>query len=172
MFTVFNPIEIERMSISNDFSLEKIQNLSRRFNIDPELASSEWIETVTLITESPDWCSYKDTQSRDFWSHYLSADDIVTKPTIVKLVKIVLSLPTGSSDAERAFSILNHVRHKRRSKLARASIESSIRVRMNGPKKLEEFPAVKYAKLWTEKHLGSHDPRAATLADYSPEWGT
>jgi hypothetical protein len=74
-------------------------------------------------------------------------------------VTTVLSLPIGSADAERAFSILNHIRTKRRSSLTGKTINNLMRIRMNGPRKLEKFSALKYAKKWIEAdHMRTDDP--------------
>jgi hypothetical protein len=50
-----------------------------------------------------------------------------------KLLHHILALPIGSADAERAFSILFHIRSKRRSRLTPKHLEDNLRVRMNGP---------------------------------------
>ena len=63
--------------------------------------------------------------------------------------KQVLVLPIGSAEAERGFSIMNHIRTKRRASLHGTTIQSLMRIRMNGPE-LPEFNAFKYAKAWID----------------------
>ena len=70
-------------------------------------------------------------------------------PTNVKdMVHRVLSIPIGSSDCERAFSILFHIRSKRRNKLGEDTLENMLRIRLNGPKTINQFASLEYAKAW------------------------
>ena len=65
----------------------------------------------------------------------------------------------GSADAERAFSVMNHIKNKRRSRMGEITLEELLRIRLNGPSRLEQFPAAKYSKLWIEAgHMRSDDP--------------
>ena len=65
---------------------------------------------------------------------------------VKKLIKIVLVIPIGSAEAERAFSIMNHARTKR-SLLKGETISELMRIRMNGPE-INMFDAAKYARKW------------------------
>ena len=93
-----------------------------------------------------------------FWQHFL--DKGVVPPLVSDIIKKVLTIPIGSADAERSFSILFHIRNKRRSRLTPDHLEDFLRIRFNGPKNLEEFASIKYAKLWVaEGHLKTDDTR-------------
>ena len=59
----------------------------------------------------------------------------------------------GSSDVERSFSILNHIRNSRRHRLTPESLNNLMRIRLNGPAKLSKFNSMKYAKYWVNKQL-------------------
>lgn len=80
-----------------------------------------------------------------------------------KLIQTILVLPIGSADAERGFSVMNHVKSSRRSRITPKHLEDSMRIRINGPDELEKFPASKYAKRWiNENHWRTDDPRKQT----------
>ena len=86
------------------------------------------------------------SQPHEFWSHFRSNDCIHWKPEIKRLVTIALTLPVGTADVERSFSILNHFKTSRRSKLTSKHVEDIVRP-VNGPD-LADFDAVKYATNW------------------------
>ena len=78
---------------------------------------------------------------------------------IRKLIQIVTVLPIGSAEAERGFSIMNHIRTKRRSKLLGTTIESMMRIRMNGPE-IETFNTLPYVMRWVNRnHILTDDMR-------------
>ena len=84
------------------------------------------------LTNDIDWC--KMLRSNDLavlWQHYLRTDKIPA--TMKRLIRHVLSVPVGSADVERAFSILSHIRDQRRSRLTPKHIEGLLRIRINGP---------------------------------------
>ena len=66
-----------------------------------------------------------------FLFSYLCIDKIPA--TMKRLIRHVLSVPVGSADVERAFSILSHIRDQRRSRLTPKHIEGLLRIRINGP---------------------------------------
>ena len=70
------------------------------------------------------------------------------------LIKTLLVLPIGSAEAERAFSIMNHIRPSQRSRLQPQTLDATMRIRLNGPTSVEGFNAVKYAKTWISKGTG------------------
>ena len=75
------------------------------------------------------------------------------------MIKIVLVLPASSADAERSFSIMNHIKHKRRAKLNTKNLENLMRLRLNGPRELDRFLPAKYARAWlAEGHMRTDDP--------------
>lgn len=47
------------------------------------------------------------------------------------------SLMFPSAEAERGFSILNHIKNKRRSRLTASHLQDLIRIRLNGADELE-----------------------------------
>lgn len=58
---------------------------------------------------------------------------------------------------------MNHIMNSRRSRLSSQSIDNLMRIRINGPDKIEEFSASKYAKAWIaqgHKRSDAKEPEA------------
>lgn len=151
MFSLLDPDEWSQGMDPETFGLSWLTELSDMFEFDKEIIVHEWKELVRNINEDSNFCQLKGTNARDFWGHYLSQDTFVIPPTIRQFVSTIVVIPIGSADAERAFSVMNHIKHKRRSRLTDVILEDLLRIRLNGASKLEEFPAKKYSKLWHER---------------------
>merc|ERR1719356_717804 len=96
-----------------------------------------------------------------FWTGLLNGNvvDWTALGSVQKLIRLVLALPVGSSEAERGFSILNQIRTKRRSQYTAETLEGIMRIRLNGPPQ-ESWDAEKYVKSWlAEGHWRADDPR-------------
>lgn len=76
-----------------------------------------------------------------------------------KLVRTVMAIPASSADAERAFSILKHIKSSRRSRLSYVTVDDLLRIWLNGPSRLDDFPSARLAKKYTGVHVGN--PRDA-----------
>ena len=111
------------------------------------------------IVEAPEFCRMRKVPARDFWGHFMSQTAFGIPDDIKQLLGKILVIPMGSADAERAFSVMNHIKHKRRGRMGQVNLEELLRIRLNGPNRLELFPAAKYSKLWIEAgHMRSDDP--------------
>ena len=75
-------------------------------------------------------------------------------------------MPIGSSDAERGYSILKHTRYDRRSRLNEDSLDSILRIRINGPE-IDKFSALHYSKLWAQEGNALTDSAVSTQPDTS-----
>ena len=79
------------------------------------------------------FCIMKNLELLDFWEFALSVKKPAVAwqeyPNIHILLTRVLCIPIGSSECERGFSIMNHIRTKRRSRLAGDTIDSLMRIR-------------------------------------------
>ena len=124
-----------------------------------DLVVDEWRRMLTTIMNGNDWCKFKKEETIFFWKHYLITE--VVPPLLKGIVRKVLAIPIGSADAERSFSTLFHIRTKRRSRLKPSTLDNFLRIRLNGPKDIRKFPAIKFAKLWKLKgHFLTDDPKA------------
>ena len=109
---------------------------------------TQWHRMVKAILADDKFCKYK-KDLLSFWKHYLESP-LVPNAMSAIVVKI-LSVPVGSADAERAFSTFFHIRDKRRTGLTTEHLEAYMNIRLNGPKDLAAFSALKYAKSWFAK---------------------
>lgn len=141
------------------YGLGDIQALAGKFGLDPASTVSQWTQALINIAKSDEFCRFQKEEAIYFWQHYLNSQTIPWGDNISKLIKLVLVLPIGSADAERGFSIMNHVRTARRSKLQGNTLDNLLRIRINGPKEIQNFNAAKYAKAWiSQNHLRTDDP--------------
>lgn len=85
--------------------------------------------------------------------------DIIFGHSVKLLIQTILVLPIGNAEAERGFSIMNHIRTSRRSLLQPTTLDALMRVRINGPDQIEQFKAYKYTKAWMKNHLRTDDPQ-------------
>ncbi len=130
------------------YGIPEIMSLSQIYNVPTTQRVQEWKKLLKELTSSSDWCKQKHSEVRFFWSHYLKKQDFIISPNIRKIIQGVLVTPIGSADAERGFSVMNHVRTKRRSRLNGDTLDAILRIRINGPKELSKFDAPSYARWW------------------------
>lgn len=134
---------------------------------------ADWGNLVVSIVDSENLCKFRNspkTETYVFWSHFLNEDGIVWTPRTEKLIQIILVLPIASAEAERGFSVMNHIKNKRRARLTAKHMEDIMRIRLNGVDELEKFPAARYARDFiNEKHIKTDDPRWQKKATTSIE---
>ena len=139
------------LSDIDQFRLDDIKALHEMIGpeeVDEQNIVSSWRKMLFNILEDKNYCKYKH-DIITFWQHYLKTSLV---PNSMHFIVIrILAIPVGSSDAERAFSYYFHIRSKRRERLTREHIESFMRIRINGPKDISSFSALKYAKAWAAK---------------------
>ena len=128
--------------------LRQIHQSLHKNSFDIDL-SDDWQNMISNIIKSHEFDRYQDSDPIFFWYRFINKGLVPEK--IKKLVQTVLSVPIGSADCERAFSILFHIRTKRRAKLTPQHLEDLLRIRMNGPKDPTKFAAFKYAKEWVKR---------------------
>ena len=120
----------------------------------------EWKTFLPLVTAHKDFCEMKGSKTVNFWKYYLlQRGSSMIRGNLYKLITRVLTVPLGSADAERGFSILFHIRNSRRSRLTGKHLEGYLRLRINGPKKISKFQAVTYAQKWKQQNHMLTDSR-------------
>ena len=125
--------------------------------------SEEWRNLLTSVVEHEYYCRLRNGKFVEFWSKFLHVNttNILWTPATIKMFHTIFAIPVGSVEAERGFSIMNHIKYKRRGSLTAETLDHLMRVRINGPNKLEEFPAMKYAVKWVEKgHIRTDSPNS------------
>lgn len=94
-----------------------------------------------------------------FWNTFLTNEMINWPDKLKDLIHIVLTLPIGSSEVERGFSILHNINIKTRNRLSAKHLEDIVRIRINGPP-IEKFNAISYTLHWLSSgHITVDDSR-------------
>lgn len=139
-------------------SVEVLDICTMFARIDCRRILDEWSFLLLLITEEPDFCKLKNSGVVPFWSEMLAKRNLPWTDSTIWLIHVVLTLPIGSAEAERGFSIMNHILNPRRMRLASKNVEHLLRVRINGPETITELSASKYARKWIQdKHKRCDD---------------
>lgn len=118
----------------------------------------EWIHLIESIIKHSKYCEFHKSNALSFWSEFLKTDHVAWTDKTRLLIHTILVLPIGSAEAERGFSIMNHILTSRRMSLTSEHVDDLLRVRINGPDDLREFSAEKYASIWVRGHKRSDDP--------------
>lgn len=120
----------------------------------------DWSHLLLNIITDENYCVLRSGSPLTFWSTVLITPTITWTQRTKQLIETILVLPVGSADVERGFSIFNHIKSKRRKSLTSHSMDAIMKIRLNGPKNIERFNAMKYAKVWVnENHLKTDDPK-------------
>ncbi len=139
----------EIAAVANQFGIEAQCNTGRT----DELCrtTERWQELVSYIYEkrANELQLYRNN-AVEFWSTLLGDGFVGWDeffPDIRRLIKTVLVLPAGSSDAERGFSVMGHVKDYTRNRLSHGPLEAAIRIKVNGPEQ-QDFDPAPYVKEW------------------------
>jgi hypothetical protein len=139
-----------------------INELASRFGYIPSVIASQFYNVLQsiFINEQEQFCILrKNINPVDFWSYFMSSAVVDWPNDLLHLLKISLTIPVGSADIERGFSVLNYVYSDRRHSLTKEHIEDIVRINVNGPD-LKNFDALAYALHWrVEGHIDTNDPR-------------
>lgn len=79
----------------------------------------DWGKLTVSIIKSDNFCKFHNSQTEtyQFWSHFLNEKGIEWTSKTRRLIQIILVTPIGSAEAERGFSIMNHIKTKRRTRI-------------------------------------------------------
>lgn len=121
----------------------------------------EFLNLLLSIIENDSICTLiqRSTHTWSFWGQVLDMPEVAWTDSTKKLIKTVLVQAVGSAEAERGFSIMNHLKAERRSTLSAKHVEDEMRIRINGPDDMKLFVASKYAKHWAKKHWKTDYPQ-------------
>ena len=72
---------------------------------------TSWIDLIKeLFKEGSPWCQIRESYPSSFWMSVLSTGyQYDMDPVLVRLIKSIIVTPMGSSEAERAFSVMNKI---------------------------------------------------------------
>ena len=167
-FKIFNPKTLPRNSGDLHFyGSDEVMKIARYFGFDGLEVAMEWQQLLGSLEGT--LCNNNREATNIFWPNVMIDEDVTLGEKIKELLQIVLVLPIGSSDAERAFSILSHIKSKRRGSLQPDAIQDLMRIRLNGPT-LNEVNFDKFAKKWLEEgNRDTDDPRSVRGPNKSKE---
>ena len=151
IFKALNPLELptETENIL-DYGLASIREIAKSFSLSPDATLREWQLLLPEIVTSSEFKEYRNADPVIFWGKMLANTGLPWQQNFKKLIQIALVLPIGSSDAERGFSILKHSHYDRRSRLKEETLDSILRIGINGPE-ISDFDALRYARLWAKE---------------------
>ena len=164
-FKIFDPSNWPKKTYAaRTYGLNSLVTINERLGNPQENddISQEWSELLPQMIRKDTFCEIAKSDIRFFWATALGHPknpivDWSTFPKIKKLLKKVLCIATGSAECERSFSIMNHIRNKRRSRLAPDLLDALMKIRLNGVDELDSWPANEYANLWVKEHLRADD---------------
>ena len=108
----------------------------------------DWDKFLEKLLERADFQQRKNNANYvEFWNKYLNDPNLPQSNAVKYIIKCSMVIPVTSAEAERSFSIMQHIKYNRRARLTTSNLDAMIRIRMNGPKP-EYFRALHYAKLW------------------------
>jgi len=162
-FAIFNPKKMPTTeSIAISYGIREIDLLCLYFSWnDCNVLLNEWQNLLFSAIQSEKYCALKgpETTTFTFWTQLLNIPEVAWTSKTILLIQTILVLPIGSADAERGFSVMNHIRTSRRSRLTPDYLDGLMRIRINGPNKIEQFPSIRYARAWIrENHMRTDDP--------------
>ena len=130
-----------------NYGIRSLRKLAERLHFPIDTISDQWQILIRKVVESNEFATIRQGDDITFWGKMLALNELPWAKEIKEFIKTILVLPIGSSDAERGFSILKHARYDRRARLIQETLDAILRIRINGPD-IDEFNAMKYAKLW------------------------
>ena len=150
LFDIFHPKHIPHPPQNNPlYGFNEIQEIHKYFKWKTNLNTlqNNWKNLLSnMYKETTTWCNYNNKETHVFWSNFLKISNIWTDD-VKLLINTVLAIPFSSSDAERSFSFMN-LFEKTRHNLQIESLDSLIRISMNGPIEISRFAAYDYAYNW------------------------
>jgi hypothetical protein len=159
-FEIFVPKKMPKtLGEINTYGHYEIQSIADRFGLNPETVSKEWTDLLISMVQEDGYCDKLKNKPESFWPFYLKRTHLYWGEAIKRLIRIVLVLPASSADAERSFSIMNHIKYDRRASMTSKTLDNLMRLRINGPKQLDRLASAKYARAWVQAgHMRTDDP--------------
>lgn len=156
-FTVFDfmkwPTNREELST---YGIEHIETLADHFS---SLFSAE--ERETILNEFPSFKtimnSLKNLELYEAYCHIVATCPSRVE-TILKLVKIMLTLSASTAQCERVFSQMKILKGRLRCKLTQANLQAQLFIMIEGPS-LKSFSPDKCIAFWLDghkRHVGGH----------------
>ena len=157
IYSIFKPTNIKKNCHNERYGEKEVMELAIKFDLDPVNAACGFCLLLIKVQSFDDSMFDPD---EDFWQNALKFESSgsCSSEDIIKLLRIILSIPTTSAEIERAFSVYNYIKNERRRSLTANKMDSLIRIRYSKPN-LKDFDASYFANKWLETHYPSDHPR-------------
>ena len=114
---------------------------------------TQWKIVLGQIVVSPKYEGVRNSKpATHFWNIALYDSTLNWPVNIKQLIARILVTGQSSAAAERAFSALTRLRGNDRSSLAPDTLDDLIRIRFNGPDKIDDESLYEYALLFLRRH--------------------
>ena len=138
---------------ATNYAIESVRKISDTYGANSNTVIEQWLQLIQKLPETKTFIDFRKSDPITFWGKVLADRNLPWHPEIKMFVRSLLVLPIGSADAERGFSIFNHIKYDRRSLLKQETLDAILRIRINGPT-ISEFNSIKFARLWeSEGHV-------------------
>ena len=158
-FEVLNPNRMpQRLDEATTYS-SQIHSLATLLGFSEDEMEEDFITLLTvLIQHHPNkYNECLQEPSTEFWPCVLQ-QQIDIPGAFKMLIYRVLVIPMSSADAEKGFSIFNHIWFNRQTRLTTKHIDDMMRIRING-ESLKDFNPEEYVIKWIDDgHLRTDDP--------------
>ena len=114
---------------------------------------TEWRSLIELAGQHDPECDRRQVIPHIFWASFLDTVDPARFPNIIKLIRMVLVIPSGTVYSERSFSVMNHIKSPSSSSMSVGHLEDRLRLSLNGHEDISTIPFAEFAGIWaaTEK---------------------
>jgi hypothetical protein len=175
IFAIFEPSKLPSSASDCQFygneEMEAICNilgLNETAETSTDIINS-WNHLLIKILEKEDYNKHKCGKYQDFWYLMLSDERLPWTVELRFIIQTVLTIPIGSSQCERGFSIMNYIKDERSSRLSARAVEDKIRIKINSEQDLALFDAERFARAWVENnHMRTDDPAQQRKSKIGP----
>lgn len=156
-FEHFNDFIPDRLpthpTAATNYAIESVRKISDTYGANSNTVIEQWLQLIQKLPETKTFIDFRKSDPITFWGKVLADRNLPWHPEIKMFIRSLLVLPIRSADAERGFSIFNHIKYDRRSLLKQETLDAILRIRING-QTISEFNSIKFARLWeSEGHL-------------------
>lgn len=152
-----------------------ITQLNKFFKIgDYNLLFRQWKKIMSILIQHRTYADLKAGLPHHFWSNCLNIiGDDPQYNLAIKLIRIAIIIPSGTSEVERSFSAMNNIVTAKRSSMNERHVEDRLKISINGGSDLKILPFEDWAKKWLLKYkpadletFHSENPKRRKKADF------
>lgn len=145
---------IKNEMIQRKYAQHEIKLLVERFSLHSR-TEDPFKDFMYQLANSAKYDHLISLPTKEMWPAILRDSEFTIGPELRDLIRSTLVIAPSSASVERVFSMLNHVKGSRRSRLTASHVEDLVRVVENGPDNLDLFPAIEMAVSWKGHETGA-----------------